>query len=253
LHDVTITSGFWMFETPCTQQLWLAVMGGENPSRFPDPERPIEQVSWDDANKFAKRLSNQFDELDFRLPTEAQWEYACRAGTKTAIYSGPLEILGDANAPNLDPIAWYRGNSGHEFDHDQPEDLSAFGEEQRQYEFKAAGTRRVKQKRPNPWGLYDMLGNVWEWCQDWHADYDLNSLVDPVGPEEGSSRVIRGGSWIDGAQGARSACRIWRVPGLRWYFLGFRCMSSVKQQQAERESASTSEPRDEAAEKRRTK
>ena len=94
LHTVTITSGYWMFETLCTQQLWLAVMGGDNPSRFPDPERLIEQVSWEEASTFAKRMSERIVGLNFELPTEAQWEYACRAGARTALYSGQGECTG---------------------------------------------------------------------------------------------------------------------------------------------------------------
>ena len=228
LHHVTISTGFWMFDTPCTQALWLALMPGENPSYFPDLQRPVEQVDWVQAQAFAAELTTMIPELSFSLPTEAQWEYACRAGTSTAIYTGPLEILGDANAPALDEIAWYGGNSGHEFDHERAVDVSSFTWlSEKQYPFKSAGTRRVKQKRRNPWGLFDMLGNVWEWCQDRHGDYPSESLVDPMGPETGSHRVIRGGSWGHDARGVRSACRHWRAPGDRSYGQGFRLLSSA--------------------------
>jgi formylglycine-generating enzyme required for sulfatase activity len=256
LHEVTISAGFWIFDTPCTQELWQAIMGmGDNPSRFPDPQRPVEMVDWKQAHEFADKLTSQIPSLSFSLPTEAQWEYACRAGTTTAIYSGPLEILGNANAPALDDIAWYGGNSGHEFDHEQPEDISGYDWlSEKQYDFSTAGTRRVKQKHPNPWGLYDMLGNVWEWCRDcWRDSYDDGPQVDPQGPaaSDGSLRVFRGGGWSSVARVARSAVRNGSAPGIRSDYLGFRCMSSVSQV-AEQVSASKDEPRDEAVEKRRT-
>jgi formylglycine-generating enzyme required for sulfatase activity len=231
-HAVTLSAGFWMFDSPVPQRLWQAIRPGENPSFFPDPDRPVETVRWQDAVDFAKELGERLTdqhgervELHFTLPTEAQWEYACRAGTSTAIYTGPLEILGDGNAPALDPIAWYGGNCGHEYDLEKGQPVTWLTN--KQYEFAQGGTRRVKEKIPNPWGLYDMLGNVWEWCRDWHADYPSGSQVDPMGPESGSSRVIRGGSWFSYARGVRSACRHWRDPGDRLDYLGFRLLSSA--------------------------
>ncbi len=252
-HDVTITDAFWLFETPCTQRIWEAVMG-ENPSHFSDPNRPVEQVDWAQANEFADALTSMIGhaDLNFSLPTEAQWEYACRAGTTTPIYSGSLKILGSANAPGLDAIAWYGGNSGHEYDHEKSVDIRKYEWlSNKQYEFDAAGTRKVKQKRPNQWGLYDMLGNVWEWCLDRWGEYDHDSQVDPKGPKVGSDRVIRGGGWIYDARHARSASRNRHDPASRNNDLGFRCLSSVKPI-AEQVSAARSEPRDEAAEQRRT-
>ncbi len=135
----------------------------ENPSYFPDPDRPVETVDWEQSRDFAQRLSQRVNYLSFSLPSEAQWEYACRAGTTTTIYTGPLEIIGDANAPALDSIAWYGGNCGHKYDLDTKSyDLSRHGWlSNKQYPFTHAGTRKIKQKAPNPWGLYDMLGNVW--------------------------------------------------------------------------------------------
>ncbi len=233
-HDVTISSGFWMFDTPCTQALWLAVMAGKNPSHFTDLTRPVAQLNWDHACQFAAKLTSKMPELSFSLPTEAQWEYACRAGTTTAIYTGPLEILGDANAPALDEIAWYGGNCGVDFDLSNGQAVTWLSN--KQYDFEKGGTRRVKQKRPNPWGLYDMLGNVWEWCQDWKGDHPSESQVDPIGPEMGSSRVIRGGGWRNGARDVRSACRSWGDPGLRHSDLGFRFLSSASPDRNQRPS-----------------
>ena len=118
-HEVTIAEGFWMFDTPCTQALWEALMG-ENPSEFKSPDRPVENVSWEDCRKFVEKINEKFDlekvDLSLSLPSEAQWEYACRAGTTTATYAGPLKIEGENNAPILDAIAWYGGNSGIDFE-----------------------------------------------------------------------------------------------------------------------------------------
>ena len=168
---VTIDSGFWIFDTPCTQALWQAVMG-ENPSHFKNGERPeemehhpVESVSWEDCREFVSKLNARLDGLTLSLPSEAQWEYACRGGTETARY---LEDLG--------AIAWYQGNS-------------------------KGTTHRVAGKEANAWGLYDMLGNVWEWCADlWTNDYTEKSRASAV-------RVDRGGSWYSDARDVRTACR----------------------------------------------
>lgn len=223
-HEVTISRGFWMFDTPCTQELWQALMG-ENPSRFVDPLRPVEKVDWMQVTEFSERLSELAQELTVQLPTEAQWEYACRAGTRTAIYMGPLKILGDANAPGLDAIAWYGGNSGVEYELDDGNALSYLHD--KQYEFDKAGTHRVGLKLPNPWGLYDMLGNVWEWCRDGLRDYSAESVTDPADlVSEAADRVFRGGGWSNLARGVRAACRYAYVPGVRGVNLGFRCVCS---------------------------
>ncbi|MCO6453881.1 MAG: formylglycine-generating enzyme family protein [Pirellulaceae bacterium] len=243
VHQVTISRGFWLFDTPCRQDLWQAVMG-QNPSRFADDERPVEQVTWLDCQQFMERLAKMVEGLGMQLdtngerseprpvprdrqrmiltlPSEAQLEYACRAGTRTATYAGPIKILGANNAPVLDPIAWYGGNSGVDFDRD--DGLDSSGWSNKQHDHKLAGTRKVARKAPNAWGLYDMLGNVWEWCLDGLRSYAPDAVVDPLGPTEaGTERVIRGGSWIDGARGARSAYRHAFEPD-RLGDLGFRC------------------------------
>jgi len=189
-HEVRLTRGFWLCDTPCTQALWQAVMG-RNPSHFKGKNRPVEQVSWEECQTFIDRLKAQLQGLALRLPTEAQWEYACRAGTETSRYQ-----------EELDTIAWYSANSHNE-------------------------THEVGQKRPNAWGLYDMLGNVYEWCHDGQRDYKEEAVVDPVGPlDAGADRVIRGGSWNDPARAVRAANRGWIRPGLRVGDLGFRCASS---------------------------
>ena len=169
-HKVTLTEGFWMAETPCTQALWEAMTGNENPSRFQGAQNPVENVSWDDIQAVLKALNGRQSNLGLRLPTEAEWEYACRAGTQTPRYG------------KLDEVAWYDRNSN-------------------------GMTHLVGQKPPNPWGLYDTLGNVWEWCQDWYGPYSKTPVVNPLGPEEGVYRVLRGGSWSDPAQCVRAAYR----------------------------------------------
>ena len=241
-HEVIITQGNWLFDTPCTQGLWMALMG-KNPSYFPDPERPVERVGWEDAVGFAQRLNEWFEkrnsksrgkkvlgwnELSFRLPTEAEWEYACRAGTQTETYLGDLEILGDANAPLLDRIGWYGGNSGQEYDLEQSDSLEQEWLADRQYPDKVGGTRKVSKKEPNGWGLYDMFGNVWEWCEDWYGEYSAERITDPTGSSEGALRVFRGGGFGSPARYLRSACRFRDAPGYRSFTLGFRLLSSAR-------------------------
>jgi formylglycine-generating enzyme required for sulfatase activity len=220
-HTVYISKGFWLFDTPCTQALWETVMDG-NPSRFKSPRRPVEQVSWNDIQTFLQRINAKIPGLALVLPTEAQWEHACRAGTGTALYSGPIEIMGENNAPALDPIAWYGGNSGVRYDIEEGSDSSGWKE--MQYPNPKSGTREVGNKRPNPWGLHDMLGNVWEWCEDGLRAYNGEMQVDPVGPmDAGAARVGRGGSWYNYAGYCRSASRSNDRPDGQSNSIGFRC------------------------------
>ena len=181
-HRVTLTKGFWMMETEVTQKQWKAVMGN-NPSRFKGVNLPVEHVSWNDCQEFCTKCTKLG--LPVQLPTEAQWEYACRAGTKGA-FAGPI-----------DDMAWYSSNSGSK-------------------------THPVGTKKANAWGLCDMHGNVWEWCADWNGDYPSGSVADPTGPSSGSDRVYRGGDWSYCAQLCRSACRRCDGPGYRGFNLGFR-------------------------------
>lgn len=216
-HMVEIKTGFWLGETPSTQALWLAVMGGENPSRFQTPDRPVEQVSWTDCQGFLAKLEPDGEAGEiWRLPSEEEWEYACRAGTETATYAGPIEPFEDLDEV-VKQVAWFLGNSEEDFD----------------LEGHKRGTHRVAGKRVNPWGLYDMLGNVWEWC---HEAVNLDMAPNPKGP----SRVIRGGSWRTSAREMRAACRGCGPSDGRGDLLGFRLargQESALRQGAEPEGA----------------
>jgi len=192
-HKVTLTKAFELGQYEVTQEQYEKVMG-KNPSRFTGPQNPVENVSWDDAVEFCRKLSAMPAEKKagyvYRLPTEAEWEYACRAGTKTT-YS-----FGDSDS-GLGEYAWYGKNS-------------------------RKTTHPVGGKKPNGWGLYDMHGNVWEWCQDWYDDYPSGSVTDPTGAVSGDSRVLRGGSFTGQTSGVRSAARFNLQPDLRYYLYGFR-------------------------------
>ena len=222
-HLVTINQGYWLFDTPCTQALWGAVMD-DNPSRFKSPLRPVESVSWNDAQTFLQRINEKKLGLALALPNEAQWEYACRAGTDTALYTGPIEIIGERNAPALNDIAWYGGNSGVGYELEKGYDSSDWKE--MQHPNPKSGTREVGQKHPNPWGLFDMLGNVLEWVEDpWHSSYEGAPKDGSVweSAEVGAARVRRGGSWNRYARNCRSAYRLCIDPDYRINFTGFRC------------------------------
>jgi formylglycine-generating enzyme required for sulfatase activity len=190
-HRVRIIKPFYLGKYLITQEQWEAVMGN-NPRCFKGPKNPVEQVSWDDCQKFLKRLNDKVGGGKFVLPTEAQWEYACRAGSKTRYCFGDDE-------KQLGEYAWYEKNSGDT-------------------------THPVGEKKPNAWGLYDMHGNVWEWCQDWWKDgyYKESPVDDPTGPTGGSDRVFRGGCWNIPAGGCRSAYRAYYAPGGRDINLGLR-------------------------------
>ena len=192
-HSVTITKPFHLGAFEVTQEQYEKVMG-KNPSYFKGPNNPVELVSWKDAVEFCRKLSQLPKEKAaghvYRLPTEAEWEYACRAGT-TAAYS-----FGD-DASQLGQYAWFDENSG-------------------------TTTHPVGGKKPNPWGLYDMHGNVWEWCHDWHGEYPSEPVTDPTGPTTGSFRVYRGGGWDGYAGYCRSGSHHGFNPSYRGGLLGFR-------------------------------
>jgi len=223
-RQITFAQGFWLFDTPVTQALYQAVMG-ENPSRFVSPTRPVEQVDWTQAQGFIGALNDRMPGLALRLPSEAEWEYACRAGTSAATYAGPMQILGKNNAPVLDNIAWYGGNSGTAFELENGEDSSGWPE--KQFEHERAGTMPVMRKCANSWGFYDMLGNVWEWCADAWSDTHKGAAPDgsprPVSQQAGLiSQVVRGGSWFLDAKDCRAAYRFRRASADRDSRLGFR-------------------------------
>jgi formylglycine-generating enzyme required for sulfatase activity len=196
-HEVVLTRGFWLADTACTQALWQAVMG-ENPSRFKGADRPVETVSWEDCQRFLERINREVPGLDLRLPAEAEWEYACRAGTKTPFWFGETASTDQVNFDGNYPYAG--GAKGHYRQETVP----------------------VKSLPANSWGLYEMHGNVWEWCADWFGPYTEGRVVDPQGPETGGDRVLRGGSWRYFARFCRSAYRFWFEPGSRREDFGFR-------------------------------
>lgn len=186
-HRVTLSS-YYIGETEVTQALWEAVMGN-NPSNWKGASLPVENVSWEDCQNFIREL-NRMTGKSFRLPTEAEWEFAARGGNKSqgCKHSG-------SNA--IDKVAWYDGNSGGK-------------------------THEVRTKSPNELGIYDMSGNVWEWCQDWKGSYSSSAQTNPTGPSSGSIRVLRGGSWNSLARSCRVSFRYSNAPGSRVNRLGLR-------------------------------
>ena len=191
-NTVTLTKPYYLGETEVTQAQWRAVMGN-NPSRFQGDSRPVEQVSWNEAMAFCKKLNEQGKAprgWKFTLPTEAQWEFAARGGNKSKgyTYSGSNDV---------DDVAWYWENSGKE-------------------------THTVRQKGANELDLYDMSGNVWEWCLDRYGSYSSGAVTDPQGQQDGSNRVLRGGGWNGIALYCRSAYRYGSYPDDRYFSGGFR-------------------------------
>lgn len=208
-HDVRLTLGFWLAETTVTQTLWQAVMR-KNPSEFQQGDTsnfPVENVSWDDAQTFIAKLNQKYPDITVRLPWEAEWEYACRAGTESAVnFEGEL---------SLDKVN-YRGTL---------DDYENWGEGA------IKATTEVKIYPSNVWGLYEMHGNVWEWCEDsWQDHFGTDKMTDPwlsngnkqVEQTVGANRVVRGGSWLSGGRYVRSAIRFRYRPDFHCDYVGFR-------------------------------
>ena len=187
VHSVTL-SGYYIGKTEVTQALWKAVMGS-NPSEIKGDNLPVENVSWDDCQEFIRKL-NALIGQNFRLPTEAEWEFACRGGNNSRGYKY-------SGSNYIDNVAWYWDNSGKK-------------------------THPVATKSPNELGIYDMTGNVDEWCNDWYGDYSSDEQTNPKGPYDGLFRVFRGGSWNGDARGCRSFGRSFSGPGDLRVFLGLR-------------------------------
>ena len=195
-HAVSILRGFWMFDSPCTQELFEAVLGkDQNESQFRGLQQPVENVYWDKCQQFISRLNEEISGLNLSLPAESQWEYCCRAGTEAERYG------------EIDQIAWYDKNSNSQ-------------------------THDVKQLKPNAWGLFDMLGNVWEWCADGPRDYDAPLPAEHFAKGTDGLRVVRGGGWDDSAGSVRAAARYAYRPVVRGDPLGFRCLSSSEPSRA---------------------
>ena len=196
-HTVTLTQGYWLADSAVTQALWQAVMN-ENPSKFKGAYRPVDTVSWNTVQVFIGKMNSMKPELNLCLPTEAQWEYACRAGTQTPFSFG-VQI--DSGLVNFDGTKPYNNGKPSHYRRE---------------------TVDVKSLPPNAWGLYEMHGNVREWCQDWYGDYSVQSITDPKGSDTGAFRVLRGGSWIDFGRYCRSADRIHYSPADAINDFGFR-------------------------------
>ena len=219
LTRVRISNGYWLGKYEVTQEQWQEVVGS-NPSDLSNcgSDCPVENVSWDDVQEFIGRLNEQARTRKYRLPTEAEWEYAARAGTRGDTPTGNLRILGEHNAPQLDGLAWYGGNSGVSYEGGY--DCSDWAG--RQYSMTRCGTHPVGRKSPNGWGLHDMLGNVWEWVADRYGDYPGGLVTDPTGSSTGLDRVLRGGSWFNDASSCRASQRLYDSPSVRIGALGFR-------------------------------
>lgn len=197
-HQVTLTQGFWLADSACTQAMWQVISGG-NPAQFTDSsQNPVEQVSWEDCQQFLSKLNGRVPGGGFRLPSEAQWEYACRAGTTTAFSYGATITSELVNHNGENPFGGV---------------LKGLNREK---------TVPVKSLPPNAWGLYEMHGNVWQWCNDRFGGFSGSAERDPSGPSSGPDRVLRGGGWRSSARDCRCASRSRAMPGYRGTALGFR-------------------------------
>ncbi len=207
-HQVSLSNGFWIADTAVTQELWEAV-AGDNPAEFKGEKNPVENISWNDCIAFIEKLNGLMPERELRLPTEAEWEYACRAKSTGPFHFGENITTDQVNYDGDNPYA--DGSKG---------------------EYRET-TVPVKSLPCNNFGLYEMHGNVWEWCRDWYGPYPDGPVVDPVGPDKGEGRVLRGGSWIDDGRDVRSALRNRVEPSLRVDFTGFRLARGQRGRAAE--------------------
>lgn len=203
-HPVQISRRFYLGKYEVTQAEWTQVMG-DNPSHFKTcgARCPVERVNWHQVQEFIAKLTRMSGGAKFRLPTEAEWEYACRAGTQTPFNTGANLTTAQANYQGEFPSAGFPAGANR------------------------GGTAPAGSYAPNAWGLYDMHGNVWEWCQDWRCDYPDTAVVDPVGNCRAEFKVIRGGSWCFNAASARSALRYTHRPQDLGYSLGFRLVRVI--------------------------
>jgi formylglycine-generating enzyme required for sulfatase activity len=271
-HKVTLTRGFWLGETEVTQAQWRELMGEtlrdqarkmiddprlyrmggkdvtmrqasnaiagkeiESVCAAEAPNVPIYYVSWEDAMAFCRKLTDRERaakrlprDAIYSLPSESQWEYACRARTTTTTYAGDMIVLGENNAPVLNDIAWYGGNcsvgyKGRGWTTNFPNQA---------FPGKVGGPRRVGQKQPNAWQLRDMLGNLYEWVEDWSGYYPQRDVIDPRGPDKGEKKLFRGGAWKHLATMSRAARRFEDIPTIRLNYIGFRV--ALRLQDAER-------------------
>jgi len=202
-HQVTMTKHYYLQTTEVTRGQWKNVMDNlPECSSYCDDDYPIVKVSWNDCQSFIQKLNEKEETEKYRLPTEAEWKYAARAGSNLALANGDLKILNCEIDSKLNAAGWFCGNSGKKL-------------------------QIVAQKLQNDWGLYDMHGNVWEWCQDWYDEYPSNSVIDPVGPSEGTKRVRRGGAYSEPSQYCRSASRLSYFQDMGAYDIGFRLVKMI--------------------------
>ena len=209
-HEVSLTKGFWISDTTCTQETWENVMKS-NPSKNTGPQKPVDNISFNDCKKFFEKVNELNNKIVFSLPTESQWEYACRAGTQTPFSFGI----------NISPDQ-VNYNGEHPY----------IGQEK---QLNRNQTLETKALPANPWGLYEMHGNVWEWCSDWFAQLVSNGVTDPAGPSNGLYKILRGGSAFSGAADCRSAARIRFHPNERYYRNGFRFICVIKEDEKKAE------------------
>ncbi len=222
-HKVCLSKDFWIGKFEVTQAQWQKVMG-YNPSFFKGcgVNCPVERVSWDEVQGFIFKLNLQTGQ-HYRLPTEAEWEYAARAGTQSATYIGDAELLGANHASILNKIAWYSGNSGVQYKGGRYcEDW-----DEKEFAAKRCGTHPVGLKEPSPWMMYDMIGNVWEWTQDKYGSLSTRDVSDPKGALEGNKRVVKGGNWADTLSQNRSAARYGFTQNKKIEHVGFRLVRTV--------------------------